>query len=592
MQSETRTCQNCKIQFSIEPEDFNFYKKIEVPPPTWCPACRIQRRMAWWNERYLYHAKDAISGEKILSGTNDSSGARAIDKDYWFSDGWDQNASGKDYDWGRPFFAQFGELLRQAPIPSRFFLNFVNSDYCNNASDVKNSYLIFGCTFIEDSAYSDNSTRSRQLFDSSYTTDSELCYESFFNKKCSRILFSSYCEDSYDITFSRDCIGCSNLFGCVGLRNKNYHIFNKPYSKDEYEKEVKNLNIKSYGSLVAMKEKVRQFWLQFPVRYVRGLKNENCTGEYIFGSKNVRDSYYVNSGENLRYCQSLYSAGARDSYDQFRYGLNSELVYECTASGNHISQAKFCFESFQNCSDTQYCFVVNNSSHMFGCVGMHHKKYCILNKQYTKEEYEALVPKIIQHMKDMPYTDKVARVYGYGEFFPSELSLYSYNDTVAQDFFPLNKDATVQNGFAWKDPDARDYKLDISHKDLPDEVTNQTVSDSENKTVSCEHNGKCADHCATAFKLTLQELQFYHSVGLPLPHLCPNCRYYERIAQRNPIRLFERRCSCQGIQSGNYRNTAEHLHGTDACQNEFETAYSPDRPEIVYCEQCYQAEVA
>jgi len=26
-------------------------------------------------------------------------------------------------------------------------------------------------------------------------------------------------------------------------------------------------------------------------------------------------------------------------------------------------------------------------------------KYCILNKQYSKEEYEELVPKIIEHMQ-------------------------------------------------------------------------------------------------------------------------------------------------------------------------------------------------
>jgi hypothetical protein len=31
-------------------------------------------------------------------------------------------------------------------------------------------------------------------------------------------------------------------------------------------------------------------------------------------------------------------------------------------------------------------------------VGLHDKSYCILNKQYTKEEYEELVPKIIEKM--------------------------------------------------------------------------------------------------------------------------------------------------------------------------------------------------
>jgi hypothetical protein len=39
------------------------------------------------------------------------------------------------------------------------------------------------------------------------------------------------------------------------------------------------------------------------------------------------------------------------------------------------------------------------SSNLFGCIGLRGKEYCILNKQYTKEEYETLVPKIIEKMK-------------------------------------------------------------------------------------------------------------------------------------------------------------------------------------------------
>jgi len=29
----------------------------------------------------------------------------------------------------------------------------------------------------------------------------------------------------------------------------------------------------------------------------------------------------------------------------------------------------------------------------------------------------------------------------------------------------------------------------------------------------------------------------------------------------------------------------------DGCTNEFETPYAPDRPEIVYCEECYNKEI-
>ena len=35
--SETKTCQNCKNDFIIEPDDFSFYEKMKVPAPTFCP---------------------------------------------------------------------------------------------------------------------------------------------------------------------------------------------------------------------------------------------------------------------------------------------------------------------------------------------------------------------------------------------------------------------------------------------------------------------------------------------------------------------------------------------------------------------------
>ncbi|MDP2669631.1 MAG: hypothetical protein Q8O99_01100 [bacterium] len=39
---------------------------------------------------------------------------------------------------------------------------------------------------------------------------------------------------------------------------------------------------------------------------------------------------------------------------------------------------------------------------MFGCSNLRNKQYCIFNKQYTQEEYEQLVPKIITHMQETP----------------------------------------------------------------------------------------------------------------------------------------------------------------------------------------------
>ncbi|MFA6393122.1 MAG: hypothetical protein WCW54_03495, partial [Candidatus Paceibacterota bacterium] len=68
-------------------------------------------------------------------------------------------------------------------------------------------------------------------------------------------------------------------------------------------------------------------------------------------------------------------------------------------------------------------------------------------------------------------------------------------------------------------------------------------------------------------------LELYKKLNLPLPHFCHNCRYYQRLNLENPRKLWHRKCMKEG------------------CSNEFETSYAPDRPEIVYCERCYQNEV-
>ena len=57
MQQEVRQCQNCKEDFLIESEDFEFYENMQVPAPTFCPQCRLERRMIAYNAKSLYKRK-------------------------------------------------------------------------------------------------------------------------------------------------------------------------------------------------------------------------------------------------------------------------------------------------------------------------------------------------------------------------------------------------------------------------------------------------------------------------------------------------------------------------------------------------------
>src|SRR3989344_828807 len=109
MGPETKNCQNCKQKFVIEPDDFAFYEKIKVPPPTWCPECRLQRRLAFRNERALYRRKCDLTGESVVSLYPEGTPFPVYSQKAWWGDSWDALGYGRDYDFSKSFFEQFAE---------------------------------------------------------------------------------------------------------------------------------------------------------------------------------------------------------------------------------------------------------------------------------------------------------------------------------------------------------------------------------------------------------------------------------------------------------------------------------------------------
>mgnify|MGYP001617634848 CR=1 FL=1 len=228
-QPESRICQNCKNSFTIEPEDFEFYDKIKVPPPTFCPQCRFQRRAAFRNERKLFKTKSAKSGKDILALYMPRSDLTVYDEKEWWADDWDPMQYGREYDFSRPFLEQFRELMHRVPRFSRSVINMVNSDYCANAGELKNCYLLFNSNNDEDSAYGNGVNDSKDCFDNSHVMKCGRCYNSFWLANSYQTHFSSHCEDCTGVWFSKNCRGCSDCFGCVNLRSQKYNIFNVAY---------------------------------------------------------------------------------------------------------------------------------------------------------------------------------------------------------------------------------------------------------------------------------------------------------------------------------------------------------------------------
>ncbi len=585
MNSETKQCQNCKNQFTIEPDDFNFYKKMKVSPPTWCPECRLIRRMVWRNERVLRRRVCSLCGKKTISVYPEETDFPVYCVSCFKSDNWDPLDYGREYDFSRPFFEQFQELFKVVPRPAiaQNGTN-INSEYANIIQDVKNVYL--SCSVIwgsENVYYSTNVTSCKDVWDSFNVTESEIlyeCIESFKNYNCAFVYWSKSCVDS---KFLLDCVDCQNCLGCVGLRNKSYCIFNQQYSREDYQEKLKELNLGNFENLQSFNKKFEEFSRKFPRRFSRMIHCINSTGDDLKNSRNAKFSFNSSDLENVKYafrCPSV-----KDSMDVTHKGPG-ELCYEHALGGSdpgiNLIAIIYGMPALDSVSYSDYC---GFSSNLFGCIGLKNKQYCILNKQYTKEEYEALVSKIISHMNEMPYTDKKGRVYKYGEFFPPEFSPFGYNETYANDYFPKTKEEIEKFGMQWKELPKTDYVVTKKAEELPNDIKDVT-NDITKEIISCESTGR-------PYKILSEELSFYRRMDLPLPRLHPDERQRLRFLKRNLIKLWHRKCTCSGAKSENgvYQNTIQHFHGENQCPNEFETSYAPDRLEIVYCEQCYQAEV-
>jgi hypothetical protein len=556
-----QSCRRCQSTFEISDDDLAFYEKVSpvfngktetIPPPTLCPECRQQRRLVHSNESKLYHRASDLSGKQMISAYSpDKKHLTVYDAKEWWSDAWDARTYARDIDWNRSFLQQFYELTKEVPLMSLLVDGNENSDYGNQSGWNKNCYLCFCVEYSEDSYYCHDTYHSKNAIDCYFGYNLEVCYECIGCRQCYSLFYSQNCTSCSDSWYLFDCIGCKHCFGSAGLRQKEYCFFNEQLTKEEYEERLADFLLKGTSERAPFAARAEEIFLKHPRNAMIGAQNENSVGNYLYNCKNASWCFDSVDLQDCRFCTNI--RNAKDCQDFNRWGHFSELCYECVNVGADSSRILFSNLCWTGSSDLLYCFCCMSCMNCFGCDALKKANYCILNKQYTKEEYEELVPKIIAKM----------RADGeWGEFFDPTSSFFAYNETVAQERFPLNKEEVLARGWTWQE-DSESSPSGTSSNVVPahiDDVSNDIVG----KVISCEKTGK-------PYKITPQELRFYKENNISLPRLCPEARRLERIAKRNPRKLWHREC-------GN-------------CHKPIVTSYGPDRPEIVYCEDCYLKEV-
>jgi hypothetical protein len=449
-----------------------------------------------------------------------------------------------EYDFNRPFFEQFSELYNNVPVSATILAHTENCVYNMYVGKSKDCYLSSRCGYCTDVYYSNNIIHCNFIVDCLYMYQSEMCYNCINCTTATKCVECFSCENINDCYYLYDCKNCRDCIACTGLVDKQYCVANEQLTEEEYRQHLVKLQSSERSSYQHYQILFTTVLKAYLFKYADNFGNEHVTGDTIENCNNVYSSYNIHDVQDACNCwecedsNSLYGAVFANKCERCVELMDGWYSYDAYFSSLVVESNNIFYSA--------YAF--NNSANLFGCVCTKHHEYCILNKQYTKEEYELLAPKIIEHMKSTGE---------WGQFFPPNISHFAYNETVAYDYFPLTKKQTLARGWHWHDDPVPD--MNFTPMEIPntiDEVPDVVVD----HALICTKSGK-------PFKVLEKELWFYRQMRLPLPMLCPKQRFYEQFAKLNERKLYDRHCH--------------------KCKAGVESPHATDSGKSVLCEACY-----
>lgn len=505
MQAELKICRYCKAQFDIGAEDSAMYSGMDLPLPEICADCRLKHLFSFWSFGRFRKTKSALSGKGIITTLPESYPYPIYERAEWISDAWDALSYGRDYDPEKPFFEQFAALKKEVPHPHQTAVNVVNCDWSDDIWDSRECYLCRAIIDAEYLTYCYRTFTSKNCIDMVYCFESELSYDCLFCFKCYKTRYAFNSRNCIDSMFLYDCRNVQNCFMCWNLRNKEYCIMNEQYTREEYQKKLAEFDTRSFKAVEALKKQFDDLVAREAIhRQDFNTQAVNCTGNLITECRNCDHCAYIERSENCRNCWRI--ADSKDIIDLIGciaehsgLGVLGDHMYDSIVFGH-------CF----NCRYSAYISFCEDCENCFGCVGVRNKQYCILNKQYSKEEYEKLVARIKADMKTRGE---------WGKFFPMELAGFGYNLSLANIMFPAKKEEVQAMGGLWDNaPDQGAEGMPTDQ--LPDRIDD--VQDSiTTQPLICPETG-------LRYNIAPHELAFYRERGIPLPRL----HFDQRILKR------------------------------------------------------------
>jgi len=545
-----RICESCKKEFVPTADDLVMLARLDLPPPSECVRCTWRHMLAFWVFGKFRKTESALSGKRIITCFSESARFPIYARDEWISDAWDPLVYGREYDSSIPFFDQLAKLQHRVPHPHQSGVNNTNCEWSYDVWNCKDAYLCRSLLDCEHVTYGYRIVNCKNSIDLVFCFDTELSYDCLYCFKCYKTRHSFDARNCLNSMFLYDCRNLQDCFMCWNLRNKQYHILNQPYTKEAYYEKLKEFDTRSRTGIEKLKAEFAEILKRDAVhRADYNVKTVNVTGNFLEECKNCENCYLLQESENNRHifrgfqCKDVIfgtsTLAEKSAYSMIDLGMYEVAISSCSANCRYSAY-------LDHCEECEYCF---------GCVGLRKKKYCILNRQYTEDEYRTQVKKIKNDMKQREE---------WGRFFPYEMAYSGYNLSVAQIYFPETKGSVESLGSFWEDvPEV--HAEGMNADELSDRIDD--VSDDIVKTqLVCPKTG-------WKFNIAPHELAFYKEHGIPLPQYHFDYRILERLKPLTVSAPFSGPCTYCG-------KTTTHFYPP-------EWGYQK-----IACMPCYQKEIA
>lgn len=421
------------------------------------------------------------------------------------------------------FVEKFRHLFLISPQCGSWTRASENCDYGDISTNSKDCYMLFNSGNCRNAYYSEDSRVLTDATDCSLCENCELCYECVDCDTCYDSNFCQDCTNCRNINFSYDLRRCNDCFGCCTMRDKQYCIFNEQFSKEEYEKKMKMFDYSNASGIAYIWQKLEEFKKKNPRMYIHEHDTTECTGDYIYHSKNCHQCFDTRHTEDSGYIyQANLDQGTKDSWDCGPIPTVMDLCYDIAYS-DYLFKCKHVYWA-SRLKDSEWCVNCMESENLFGCayVKNRHDGFYILNEKVGEAEYRERTAEI----KKMLLAN----------------GIYTLYDLINKDLEEGKKDEKK--------------RLEL--------VAHSTLHGALASSIERERN--CFT-CTDKFQLVQAEIDFYKKWDIIWPVYCPECRSKQRYALRNERKMYKRVC--------------------DKCKKTLISTFPNDSKFVVYCLRCW-----